>query len=483
MKGITKQLRVCCVILTISILYYNLQSNFQLIHTAGAPESDVTRCKSISPHLGHHSYSELEDIPSPSYDSNSTNRVIHKAGFGLGHRLCKMSSAWYLTKKLNLTRLELEWNDCSGEGNIFPRLFGSNHIDVPGSEQRAMLDSQNRNKSIVVSNDVHGHFGAVNFIKHQVPLSQKYLGEDSPFLAKMESDLQFYRILRQRFTGKEEIIRFMEEHKFRDHFVIGLHLRLGNEEGAHFVQLGRGVNNQTEFVSNLIELIESFTEKLGISHPDRFLGKGGEYCLSENKKSPLLFLATDSPQLIPFITNITFGLKSVVMPQIRVESGVTFYQLSSGEDCVKGWHDMLLDNILLSFSDVLIAARHSSFTQNLPMSLVFDRNNNTPGPHFCEVSDTAQSMTCVEDKRTWLFRDDAKKLFSYTIANETEVAVEHRKTVDLPGVKLTQEFKVALAYLKPSDNYIAPLRYGKRFNQQYRGDVACPNCTSFNFLL
>lgn len=455
-------------------------------------------------HLENH-YPEFEESLSPSINNNSanelnfTNKVTHHAQFGLGHRLDKISNAWHLTKALNLTRMELNWRDCSGEGNIFPRLFGSDHIDVPGSERAAMEANalENVHKNIHATNDVAGYYGGQNFKDHQVPLSEQiYKGDDSPFLDKLDSDLQLFKILRQRFVGKEDVIRFMEEHNFRDHFVIGLHLRLGNDEPSHFTTSGRGVKNQLEFVYNLIDLIRAFLERLQISHPERFVNNnevdGGDCPPSSSSwktKPPLIFLATDSPQFIPIIANDTsfFGVKTIAMPQIRVETGVTFHQLKAGAKCLRGWQEMLMDNMLLSFSDVLIAARYSSFIQILPMTLVFGRGGSTKqGPRFCEVSDTAKRMTCLEDVRTWLFRDNAQKMFSYSIdgENATEDAVVHRLGTHLPDVVVPDKYPMAASFLDSSktvDRGHGDMVYGPTFDPKYRGKLACPGCADFVF--
>lgn len=198
--------------------------------------------------------------------------------------------------------------------------------------------------------------------------------------------MELYRILLRRFVGKGQVMHFMSANKFKEHFVIGLHLRLGNGEKSHFEMAGRGVKNELEFVHNLLDLLKKFVKALQDSHPQRFTSD--ECSQSTQSKEPLIFLATDSPKYIPLVSNYTkqFGIETVVMPQIRVEKGVTF-TTKGGAKCAKGWYDMMLDDILLSFSDVLVAARHSTFTQSMPMPLVFDRNSGIGGPHFCEVND------------------------------------------------------------------------------------------------
>jgi hypothetical protein len=80
-----------------------------------------------------------------------------------------------------------------------------------------------------------------------------------------------------------------------------------------------------------------------------------------------------------------------------MEKGVTF-SIAKGYKCARAWYDMLLDDIILRFSDVLIAARYSTFTQSMPMPLIFDRAGGKLGPHFCEVGDTGMSLACIRLK-------------------------------------------------------------------------------------
>ena len=151
------------------------------------------------------------------------------------------------------------------------------------------------------------------------------------------------------------------------------------------------------FVHNLLDLLNTFVLELQTSHPDKFMAD--ECSQSSKDKMPLFFLATDSPKYIPIISNHTqqFGIQTIVVPQDRVESGVTF-AIKEGMQCAKSWYDMLLDDIILSFSDVLVAARHSTFTQSMPMPLVFDRANGVKGPHFCEVGDSGMMNILREIK-------------------------------------------------------------------------------------
>ena len=143
---------------------------------------------------------------------------------------------------------------------------------------------------------------------------------------------------------------------------------------------------------NLLDLLKKFVKALQTSHTQRF--RPDECSQSTQRRVPLIFLATDSPKYIPLVANYTrqFGIETILMPQVRIEKGVTF-TIRGGAKCAKGWYDMMLDDILLSFSDVLVAARHSTFTQSMPMPLVFDRNSGMSGPHFCEVNDEGMTFS------------------------------------------------------------------------------------------
>jgi len=413
----------------------------------------------------------------------SKNRVIHNAKFGLGHRLSKISNAWHLAKSLNVTRLELQWKDCQGIANIFPRLFGSEYIDVTGVNGTENHNSNNNSKSILISNDVSGYYAASTYKSHQVPFSAKvYKGENSPWLNKLDSDLELCKILRQRFVGKKDVNRFMEKHDFLGHFVVGLHLRLGNSEPGHFATSERGGSGeQEEFVQNMLDLLRYFLESVQKSHPERFTN-----CKqSLPKKKPLIFLATDTPKFIPFIVTYTrlWGVQTVVMEQMRLDEGTTWYKLKKGEECLQGWHEMILDTMLLSSSDVLISPKYSTFAQILPLPLVFD-HGGVLGPHFCEMSESARAMTCLEDKNTWLWRDNEEKMFHYSLLNEDklDLPVVHALTTHLPDVELSPHYADAKNFIEKEDvGTLTNISYGAEFDPKYRWEVACPDCTDFTF--
>ena len=465
------------------------------------------------------------------------NRLVHVTIFGLGHRLCRTTAAWHLAKVLNLTQMVFQWgtcgtiNDIRAGPKIFPYLFGIDTWEIPSSSSSSSSSSSatsnvttsnvslgivpkakptpiRQGKTVLVRNDVYGYVPGQNFKNVQLPIPPFFRDQHGPFLQKLESDVELYQLLMKRYRFRHHVDQFMEQHHFSNHTVIGLHLRAGNGEQSHFTESGRYIANETQFVSNLLQLLHFFLDNITTTYPQRF---------DPIQKPPLLFLATDTAYLVPTIVHTTahqFHVPTVILPQIRLpdNQGVTFRALQgAGEKCLQGWRAMVSDMFLLSQADVLIAARHSSFTQSLPLSILFDHVRQHPsqrrGPNFCEVSSSATTMTCLEDLSTWLFRKDPSKMITYILPSSTdrninsksndgmddlENPVVHKLLVLLPDLEPPKEFPDVVSYLTDTEDVTesnAPnhgvessmmernLSYGgvrthtygaKRFNPKYR---------------
>ena len=405
------------------------------------------------------------------------NRLIHWTMFGVGHRLIRATAAWHLAQRLGIPVLKCQWQTCGQDNtkgtSIFPYLFGSDELAVPRNRMNATTNYHS-GKNMLVRNDVYGYLPAQTFQDHYIPLDGKaYKHPQGPFLSKLASDVEFYRQLRDRFAFRDEVEQFMTQHDFSEHHVIGIHLRAGNGEQKHFIQAGRDIGNETNFVLNLVDVVHQFLED------DRKLAMEKS---ESTVKPPLIFLATDTASLVPVFANATlaFNVSTVVLPQIRVadNKGVTYSALKgAGEKCLLGWRAMVTDMILLSESDVLIAARHSTFTQSMPLSLLLDRKKQHRQPNFCEVSTSATAMTCFQDLPTWLFRDDPSKVWNFVTTLSSKVnpkEVRHKAVVQLPEVDLPKEFAHAVNFLnEPSTlgNVDGPRihTYGQnKFNPKYR---------------
>ena len=259
------------------------------------------------------------------------NRVVHVSRFGLGHRLIRDASAYHLAKSLDVARMKPQWGSCSKDTNwkgkeghddlsIFPYLFGNDVLYVPSPSGPIR-----EGKRLIVRNDVYGYIPGQTYKSFELPIQpETYKSSDGPFLNKLASDSEFYDKLIENYAFKDQIDAFMEEHKFSEHEVIGIHLRFGNGEKSHFEWSGRGVDNEKTFKDNLMKLLQLFLRLMRMLHDQRF-----------SEKEPLVFLATDTPQIIPEIVKATkkFGVKTVHFPQIRVEEnkGVSFKAFAGKE--------------------------------------------------------------------------------------------------------------------------------------------------------
>lgn len=341
----------------------------------------------------------------------------------------------------------------------------------------------------------------------------------------MRSDVDFYHRLEDNYQFKQEIREFQTQHKWDERpLVIGLHLRSGNGEDAHFVESGRAssfVIDESTMIYRLLRLIMMAVNQ-EMKHSGEVTPGSEQRSEGHGENSalrPLLFVATDTAHLVPLIENMVNSgtmkdenrimpsagmLEVLTWPQERLpkNAGVTFDTLQGkGERCLHGWRSAMSDSLLLSKTDILIAAKRSTFTQSLPMTLGFHRNwnenlSNTILPvakdgkiprifndsrskikkvdhkrrfAFCEVDERRSlDMTCFADARSWLFRgednpkcpsskDVCERIWSFSIVNATSGAfdwrrpnklVEHKVTVLFPDVERSTEFQQAQEFLR-----------------------------------
>lgn len=184
---------------------------------------------------------------------------------------------------------------------------------------------------------------------------------------------EFYRSLREKYVRRQLLTDFMEKHKYSEHTVFGIHIRAGNGEQKDFTYKNRGVHHDaTEYVSSLIKVMRETIP------------------MDSLEKPPMIFLATDDPTYRTVMANeiqkLGLSWPVVVLEQDFAEEGVI---LHGGNANYEKWHSMFQDMVLLSHSDVLIAAKYSSFTQALPIYLVLDRpaSERKLRDNYCEVID------------------------------------------------------------------------------------------------
>ena len=450
--------------------------------------------------------------------------------------------------------------DANGVGkkeyNVFRYLFGDDLWKVDASKDGSLRTSQTteiatngshidkstasdakpriRRNMIVLRNDVPGYIAGQLYKDLRLPVNHNSVNrtnfrtnKSNPSLPTpvassnqyevildkvMRTDVDFYHRLVDNYQFKDELREFQLEHKWNERpLVIGLHLRAGNGEDAHFVESGRASSvdvDESTMISRLLQLTN-----IAMNHEKKSLGDGK---IEIDALRPLLFVATDTAHLLPKIEKLIESsnhdhniprartLEILTWPQDRLpkNAGVTFDALQGkGQRCLQGWRSAMSDSLLLSQADVLIAAKRSTFTQSLPLTLGFDRNqkksfSDTIFPAtreikvessvtelqskemairrngrftFCEVSESDfMKMTCFADARAWLFRgeddssypsdkDVSERIWSFSIANATSASsgqndsiepVEHKVTVLLPDVDPPTEFEQAREFLR-----------------------------------
>ncbi|KAG7357810.1 Nodulation protein Z NodZ [Nitzschia inconspicua] len=444
----------------------------------------------------------------------NNNEVIHRAFFGLGHRLHRSAAAWHLAHTLtNITHFRFHWESCYNssqhhgnrneevenqkerEYNVFRYLFGNDiwELDPASTSPSILVSTPNTSnntaaaaaeaaspvgpvsyhrKMIVIRNDVYGYIKGQLYKDLHLPIQQhspttktttttasrrnnnsNSLSQQSSlsyfFDDKIQSDVGFYQRLTRQYRFQSQVNDFMDRYRFSKRLVVGVHLRAGNGEGLHFQQAGRGVQmNETVFVERMVQTMRNVISSQRSTHPQQ---DDTAVLLS-----PIIFLATDTAHLIPIFQQATkeyLNIETVVLEQLRlnINQGVTFEALAgTGDECLEGWKAMVNDMILLSHVNVLVAARYSTFTQSLPLSMIFHRQQT-----FCEVSEDGKSMTCVSgDIHAWLFRQMPSvqsQTFTMDTSSKTntdDVIVIHPITLLLPDVEPPMEFAQAQRFLQ-----------------------------------
>jgi hypothetical protein len=394
---------------------------------------------------------ELEDLSSVDY----------YACCGLGHRLIRMTLAAYVARQHNFT-LRNFWGWC-GERQpveVFSYLFRpvpagevahvtSRNLVMPFYNEVPGFPALVREAASTI--DGTGHPNSMQQHRRQVQPADNphhYQSTADPAGSchlcpadKVQSDLELYTSLRDRFRHKQMVDDFVEAH-FANATVIGIHVRAGNNEGGDFEQKGRAISNPDLWVEQIQKLVEE--QLLGPSMVAR-----GRRTSDNNEdhdkplvwsKPPIIYLATDTPSMVTRFRRqfASINITVVDMPQngrAQEGKGVLFGESNkvhnkgdmatqgSGDDrhheedhqntpngdesggddyssCLKGWSDTVTDMLLLSHADVVIAGKPSSFVQTLPMSLAFGkpmelRKATLENKVYCEVIPRYRQITSV----------------------------------------------------------------------------------------
>mmetsp|Transcript_2134 Transcript_2134/g.3158 ORF Transcript_2134/g.3158 Transcript_2134/m.3158 type:complete len:482 (+) Transcript_2134:97-1542(+) len=333
-------------------------------------------------------HKQLKNLTEEEVRLENLNSIEYYACCGLGHRLTKMSDAWFISRELNLA-LKTFWGFCEEYTEVFSYLFGSQPLEE-------VKNVEPGGKLIRLRNG--GLPGMVNLVR---TVENKTAGITCPCDGnedKIQHDIDYYKSLYQRFQFRDSVESFKLEHKWENHTVLGMHVRAGNGEMGDFTDKGRGIQNVQNWTRRICTKLKSMI-------------------LNRNISNPMLYIATDTPAMIEYFQSGMSNIPVIDLPQERIETGVFFGEQGAnaerGSKCLDGWVQAVSDMMILASSDTVIAARPSSFVQAMPQSLAFSRGHENA---FCEFNLDASEMNCYDNYRQWCCTTQTKS-FLGTIQN------------------------------------------------------------------
>eukprot|EP00977_Amphora_coffeiformis_P013916 scaffold3785_cov165-Amphora_coffeaeformis.AAC.5 len=440
-----------------------------------------------------------ESIFLPNNNNNKDrtgNHVLYVGNFGLGHRLSKLVSAYHLACQDDLCpwlqEFRVDWGSC-GDGDddtaannnnthedVFSYLFGSNRLRILCNKNVTETASHSSPKTLLIRNDVQGYYAAQSYKNARIPLLRKALqSPDHVWNQKMDWDWAFFGQLVRGFRTRHgaALDAFQWQHKWDQHYVVGLHLRAGNGEKDHFVQADRGVTNLTDWCQAVTSTLRCALAQ-------------------QQPKVPILvFVSTDTTDLIPVVKAALDDIPVVVFPQARLPSqeGVSYQKWTEGDQCYDGWKSAMTDMTLLALSNLVVAATRSTFTQILPLSQVLpgprkkNQNDDDDSKYkFCEVGENGKVMTCFGDRQSWFLRQGGESTWRSSKTGQCEAVVPgpmkrseklpadhlrivHKVMVHLPDVPEDSLRKDAITFLTTPNSTESRFYYGPIFSRKYRG--------------
>lgn len=381
--------------------------------------------------LGEGTYSEwlLNHTANLSHQ-NGENKTVpfnlkYKAVAGLGHQLQRMANAYHLAALYGIPYLfaATPWQ-CGGE--IYDRLLGKGRLlVVPNKELHPQLDynesklhlpkgwpelkgityvpnnsTQNEYYRVEIINEVPGYTRAApknlkNYLEHDL-------------YGREETDAHFYRQLMMYFENEHRarIQEIVNQTKFDQHTVLGLHVRAGNGEKGQFAR-HRQVTNLDLWLQNVGQLFCEYSM---------------EYSHLLEEYPLMIYLGTDTSsvidQLQSILKNLTISHNCSEIPVVTTEqermeagTGVSYGPQGVGgkdsELCYERWVSMLLDMYFISRSNTVVAGQYSSFSKAAPFTLAtrkaqfYKTNPDAPRARpfsnfYCEVGDTGKRLDCYD---------------------------------------------------------------------------------------
>jgi hypothetical protein len=352
-------------------------------------------------------------------ENNNQSTIEYVACCGLGHRLGRMSAAAILAAKLK-AHLYGYWS-CCDDVEVFSHLFGKEPI-VLYHEQESKEEERSTTTTTASSHSSPIHLQFRNEVAGFGDKVSKCDATDE----KISSDFAFYSILRDRYTHKDVVQKFVQQHFTNETLSIAIHIRAGNGETGDFSHKKRQIDDPTAFVRNTVDMIREIVSQNN--------AQSSTSSSSRPPLSPLVFIATDTRSYVDaFRQELATGTASssppipvVTLPaQVHAEEGqgvmfgVFNKVIQSGEKCLDGWRNVVEDMLVLSHADVVFAPYYSSFTQTIPISLALGRNKYDAHDHavgetssskshitapFCDVviqGEGKQVLSCYETFQQW----------------------------------------------------------------------------------
>jgi hypothetical protein len=313
-----------------------------------------------------------------------------------------MSAAALVASKLK-AHLHGYWS-CCDEVEVFSHLFGDEPI-VLYNDSNNNDDNQDSSESNTTAAPLPIH---LQFRNEVVGFGGQGTCEATDEKAK--SDFAFYSTLRERYTNKHVVDKFVHQHFTNETLSIAIHIRAGNGETGDFAKKKRQIEDPAVFARNTADMIREIVAQNALSASSQ----------QQQQLSPLVFIATDTRSYVDaFRKELATGASSsspipvVTLPgQVHaaegegVMFGVFNKVTQSGEKCLDGWRNVVEDMLVLSHADVVFAPSYSSFTQTIPISLALGRSQNVHGENkshitapFCDV--TEGKVSCYETFRQW----------------------------------------------------------------------------------
>lgn len=417
-------------------------------------DEDVRRWVSLRANATHQlllygsNHSELpsleEQIKRDEYfwDTVSPDFTFGAANIGLGHRLAQLSYSYLCNAFPNRRQQLVHWDAVGlNDNRAWHHLFEDTPViaGVPGHWKQGPW-GEYKNTSFVVVNEHRKIAGTMgDLVKNSLEVLQDCTHGDYsvhyPFyctggacegfshprdlwllrFAKEPSVQEFYMLLRAQLRQhiKDKVADFIELSFPKDKLVIGVHIRSGNgkDDGhGHFDKANRG-----DWLNNLpaaIAMIRKHVRMVCMSVLDRY-NEGGLGFETDDYNDVLdakyrIFLATDSQMVLnEFLRQHPTVLS---LPQDRVSEGdgvaiftpVSCTDGASNVQCAfNAQETMLIDAMILSSCDVLLAESYTNFIYSLPASLIL-----AEGRIFCESGRAALGGKYILKEKA-----DSKNLF------------------------------------------------------------------------